>query len=433
MQSLPVTAAPPLTPPSAPAQAPTPTDSAAPAVEPFGNVLARQRANASTPQDSKQPDNKQPASSADASATAAVNDPASELPIPIPDAASTLSGDLLAALLPAATVTSSPATKEKTDPQVPTPDGTSTLPSDMLAMLLPAAAAAAASTAAVATAAASSAVSNGKGVPEAIQEGGKKIRPQPIATAAPGEARPQSTGDKAASEIPVGASPRAQGHSRPEAANTDTGKGNSFSAALEALGKDGAKTAQLDANATKVATQPVESTALNGLLQSGVAPIAASQNGSAQAVQAAINTPVTHEAWGDEFNQKITWMATQHEQTAELHLNPPNLGPLDVVLKVSGDQATALFTSPHAAVREAVEQALPKLRDMMADNGITLGNAMVSDQSPKDQQAWQADQRQKGSGRTAGGIDATAAIGGIPSGAVVSSGRRHQGMVDTFA
>lgn len=437
MQNLPVTitAAPPVT----STQAPTPTDNgAAQAAEPFGSVLARQRANAGAPADDQKPDSKKadskPSSAAnDAPATVTGNDPAA----PIADAASTLSGDMLAALLPATAVTNSPAAKEKTSPQAPTPDGVSTLPSDMLALLLPAAAATAATAVATATATTAAATNrtavNEKGLPEAITDGGKKTRSQPIVAAVPGEIR-QAAGNKAASgapgisEVPgtPGASvpSRAQGNTRPEAAVAvaNVAKDGSFSAALETLGKDGA---------TKISKQPVAPAALDSLLQSGIAPIATSSSSSAQIVQAAINTPVTHEAWGNEFNQKITWMATQHEQTAELHLNPPNLGPLDVVLKVSGDQATALFTSPHAAVRDAVEQALPRLRDMLADNGITLGNAMVSDQSPKDQQAWQASQQQKGNRGTT--IDATVAIGSIPSGATASLGRRHQGMVDTFA
>jgi len=164
---------------------------------------------------------------------------------------------------------------------------------------------------------------------------------------------------------------------------------------------------------------------LASLTQSIASPIAASQNGP---VQAAINTPVTHDAWGDEFNQKITWLATQHEQTAELHLNPPHLGPLDVVLNISGDQATALFTSPHAAVREAVEQALPKLREMLSDNGIMLGNATVNDQSPKEQQqAWLASKQPSvNEGFSGKAVDA------VPASGTVWPARRHQGMVDTF-
>lgn len=147
--------------------------------------------------------------------------------------------------------------------------------------------------------------------------------------------------------------------------------------------------------------------------------------------QVSINTPVTNEKWGDEFNQKITWLASTKDQTAELHLNPPQLGPMDVVLKVSGDQATALFTSPHAAVREAIEQALPKLREMMADSGIMLGNATVSDQAPRERQG-EADSRSQNSrGGSVGGVADSVASGGAV--ARVSQINRHNGIVDTFA
>jgi flagellar hook-length control protein FliK len=54
------------------------------------------------------------------------------------------------------------------------------------------------------------------------------------------------------------------------------------------------------------------------------------------------------------------------------------------MLKFSDNQLTAQFTSPHSAVRDAVENAIPKLREILADNNITLGNATVSDQAPRD-------------------------------------------------
>lgn len=143
---------------------------------------------------------------------------------------------------------------------------------------------------------------------------------------------------------------------------------------------------------------------------------------------------MSHAAWGEEFGQKITWFATQQNQSAQLHLNPPQLGPLDVVLNVSGDQATALFTSPHAGVRDAVEQALPRLREMLADNGIMLGNATVSDQSPKEQQAWLAGQQKNARGNFSMKADDTmGSVGAISSGNATAPLRRHQGMVDTFA
>lgn len=146
--------------------------------------------------------------------------------------------------------------------------------------------------------------------------------------------------------------------------------------------------------------------------------------------QLTVHTPVNHPAWGNEFSQKITWLAAQRDQSAELHLNPPQLGPLDVVIKVSADQATALFTSPHAAVREAIEQALPKLREMLADNGIMLGNATVSDQASRRDQNDSA-RAQQGSGTDPGRVEDVTAV--MSQGERVSALPRHNGMVDTFA
>lgn len=158
----------------------------------------------------------------------------------------------------------------------------------------------------------------------------------------------------------------------------------------------------------------------------GNTPMAA----AALSSQLTVNTPVNHPAWGNEFSQKITWLAAQRDQSAELHLNPPQLGPLDVVIKVSADQATALFTSPHAAVREAIEQALPKLREMLADNGIMLGNATVSDQASRRDQNDSA-RAQQGSGTDPGRVEDVTAV--MSQGERVSALPRHNGMVDTFA
>ena len=141
----------------------------------------------------------------------------------------------------------------------------------------------------------------------------------------------------------------------------------------------------------------------------------------------AINTPLGNSGWAGDFSQKIIWMSTQKNQVAELHLNPPDLGPLNVVLKISDNQATALFTSPHGAVRDAVENALPKLRELLADNGITLGNATVSDQSPRDRAAERFMSQDSGS---SSGSEST---GSSPTTTQIVPIRRHNGMVDIFA
>jgi len=161
----------------------------------------------------------------------------------------------------------------------------------------------------------------------------------------------------------------------------------------------------------------------------GIVPsmnMAAPAQASAPA-QAAIPTPVGQPQWGDDFSQKVTWLATQRTQSAELHLNPAQLGPLEISLKLNGDHATLQFTSAHAAVRDAIEQSLPRLRDMLAESGISLGNTTVSDQPPREQQP-----RDK-----SGGMHVTAPADDQPEHAVAQAPvttplRRHDGRVDTF-
>lgn len=164
--------------------------------------------------------------------------------------------------------------------------------------------------------------------------------------------------------------------------------------------------------------------------QSNLAAAIAPQNLAAPSAQLTVPTPVGRKDWGDDFGQKITWLATSNHQSAELHLNPPQLGPLDVVISVSGDQASAFFSSPHAAVRDAVEQAMPKLREMMADNGITLGNTSVNDQArDNDRNAHQA----RSGGSQTGSISDNMAAGTPQPVVLTTPARRHNGLLDTFA
>jgi flagellar hook-length control protein FliK len=71
-------------------------------------------------------------------------------------------------------------------------------------------------------------------------------------------------------------------------------------------------------------------------------------------------------------------MAQGGEQSASLTMNPPDLGPMQVVLSVSNNQATVEFMAAQPEVRQALEAALPRLRDMMSESGIQLGQANVS-------------------------------------------------------
>lgn len=99
----------------------------------------------------------------------------------------------------------------------------------------------------------------------------------------------------------------------------------------------------------------------------------------------AIETPVRHSAWANDFSQKIVWLASNDKQIAQITLNPPQMGPIEISLNMNKENASAFFVSPHAEIREAIETALPRLREMLAGVGIELGQANVSAESFKQQ------------------------------------------------
>jgi len=137
--------------------------------------------------------------------------------------------------------------------------------------------------------------------------------------------------------------------------------------------------------------------------------------------------------WGDAMGQKVVWMASQQQQVAELHLNPPHLGPMEVRLTINNDQVTALFVSHQPAVREAIEAAMPRLREMFADSGMMLGNAMVSSDSLPQQQASGQDDQTSGSLRRP---DYPFAVDGSAPGSmrgVLPLRGDGRGLVDLFA
>jgi flagellar hook-length control protein FliK len=85
-------------------------------------------------------------------------------------------------------------------------------------------------------------------------------------------------------------------------------------------------------------------------------------------------------AWTQVMSSRVVWMAKEGLQQAQLRMNPANLGPVEVKLHVQNDQASVTFLAQHSATRDALEQALPRLRESFAENGMELTNAQVGEQ-----------------------------------------------------
>jgi flagellar hook-length control protein FliK len=93
-----------------------------------------------------------------------------------------------------------------------------------------------------------------------------------------------------------------------------------------------------------------------------------------------LNQPMDQKGWDQAMGQRVVWMARNNMQEAQLQLNPRELGPINVRISVSNEQANVHFTAQHATTREALENAMPRLREMMQDAGLNLAQSDVSRQ-----------------------------------------------------
>jgi len=89
--------------------------------------------------------------------------------------------------------------------------------------------------------------------------------------------------------------------------------------------------------------------------------------------------------WSQQLTQQVSYMVRGGVQQAEVRLNPAHLGPMEIKLSINDDQATVNFVTQHAPVRDAVDAALPRLKEMLEQQGLNLAGADVSTQSEQKQ------------------------------------------------
>lgn len=143
-----------------------------------------------------------------------------------------------------------------------------------------------------------------------------------------------------------------------------------------------------------------------------------------------VNTPFSAPAWREDFTQQVVVMAKTEVASAEIKLNPPQLGPIEISLSIKNDIAEANFAAASAPVREAIEASLPRLKEMFAEVGITLGNTSVSQQFGEARQTFGESASNLAQSRGSPESD-SAGKGDLAQTAVIR--RRSFGWVDTFA
>ena len=87
-----------------------------------------------------------------------------------------------------------------------------------------------------------------------------------------------------------------------------------------------------------------------------------------------------------QLGEKIRWMVNARNTMAEIRLDPPELGSMQVRVNVAGDAASVSFVVQSQQAKDALADAMPKLRDMLSEQGIELGDAQVRKDSSSGQE-----------------------------------------------
>jgi flagellar hook-length control protein FliK len=82
--------------------------------------------------------------------------------------------------------------------------------------------------------------------------------------------------------------------------------------------------------------------------------------------------------WSDSFKEQIMWLSSQQVKSAAIKLAPAELGPIEVSIQVSKEQTNINFNSHSPQVRDLIEHAIPKLREMFGEQGLNLVDVNVS-------------------------------------------------------
>lgn len=149
-----------------------------------------------------------------------------------------------------------------------------------------------------------------------------------------------------------------------------------------------------------------------------------------------IAMPVGQGEWSQQLNEQVMMLSSQNAKSALIKLNPAELGPVEVHLKIVNDVATVHFGSHSSQVRDLIEQALPKLRDMMGEQGIQLADVDVRDNSQQQATKQQFSAQSDGQGQQGNGTANMPLVGNEVDGQdqlnqTVMTIRR--GLVDYFA
>jgi len=139
-----------------------------------------------------------------------------------------------------------------------------------------------------------------------------------------------------------------------------------------------------------------------------------------------IETPIGRPGWGGEVAARVALLVRDRVTEAQLVLEPAELGPVQARIRFEDGAAIVTFVAARAETREALEAALPRLREMIEAQGGTLGDASVS------QERAHAEPRHAGAQGNRGGDARDAGVNSEPQAGAART-LQGRGLVDLYA
>ncbi len=241
--------------------------------------------------------------------------------------------------------------------------------------------------------------------------------PTGSAAAGPPAATPTANPDPAARAIDVQPQPAAA--AGVASAVTAEGSESGDSAA------GGEQQGHRQAQANSSSRGPTISFSLEGLPSATLA--APGTAGSASAGQSVLTQPLTllgqPAQWAEPLAERLAGLATRGANTAEIRLHPPSLGQLEVRITLSNDQASLFVASANPEVREALQQALPRLDNLLNGFGIELAESEIAERQAD---AFQGEERNHSGAKARSGGEQAEQLQEKPVGKAL-------GLLDTWA
>ena len=237
--------------------------------------------------------------------------------------------------------------------------------------------------------------------------------------------QPQAVDVKASAAMPGGlmAAMRSAAPGAEPAATASVRASGQPASQLAALAADMAPAFQVDGDTPAVsAASPMQAMLGLGVVQ--VHANAAPQ--SAAGPVPVLRQPADPAQGYDEpFGQHVAWLAGQRIGQAEIRVVPEHLGIIDIRLQMDGNNVRAEFHSSQPEVRQALEASLPRLRDMLGQQGLQLSHAGVGQ--------GQSGQRQPGDSRQGQGQPEGLTLPHEAGSPMPPNFRRSRGLVDLYA